>query len=96
VLETILEQTLKLVAAQDAHVFLYDGQQLTFGAALWADGAHNVPYSVPRENGVTYAVARTGQRLVVPNVNHHRSFPTGNGAAPLWACRCGWASVCAG
>ncbi len=71
VLEAILEQTFKLVPAEDAHIFLYDGRQLTFGAALWADGAHNVPYSVPRAGGLTDTVARTGQRVVVPDARHH-------------------------
>ncbi|MFQ5814332.1 MAG: PAS domain S-box protein, partial [Anaerolineae bacterium] len=38
ILEAILDHALKLVAADDAHVFLYDGERLAFGAALWEDG----------------------------------------------------------
>lgn len=35
VLEAILEHGKKLIAADEGHVFLYDGERLTFGAALW-------------------------------------------------------------
>ena len=39
VLDAILRSTLEVLpTAQDAHIFLYDGVQLAFGAALWADG----------------------------------------------------------
>jgi GAF domain-containing protein len=74
VLEAILESTLRLVAADDAHIFLYDGQAATFGAALWADGRREQPHSMPRPDGLTYAVARTGERIVIPNVNEHPLF----------------------
>jgi PAS domain S-box-containing protein len=74
VLEAILEHTLHLVAADDAHIFLYDGEQLTFGAALWAGGARKEPFSTPREHGLTYTVARSGERIVVPDVDTHPLF----------------------
>jgi len=74
VLEAILESALKLAAADDAHIFLYDGQQLTFGAALWANGRTEQPHSLPRPDGLTYTVARTGERLVIPYVDSHSLF----------------------
>jgi signal transduction histidine kinase len=74
VLEAILESALKLAAADDAHVFLYDGRQLTFGAALWADGRTEQPHSLPRPGGLTFTVARTGERLVIPYVDEHPLF----------------------
>lgn len=71
VLETILEHALHLVSADDAHIFLYDGQTLTFGAALWSNGRPETPYRAPRPDGLTYTVARSGQRMVIANVNEH-------------------------
>ncbi len=69
VLEAILEHTLRLVAADDAHIFLYDGERLTFGAALWSDGRKGTPFAEPRKDGLTYTVARSGQRIVIPVAN---------------------------
>lgn len=70
-LEAILEYALELVAADDAHIFLYDGEKLSFGAARRADGRREgLPY-LPRPEGLTYTVARSGQRIVIPNVDEH-------------------------
>ncbi|MFZ5918352.1 MAG: GAF domain-containing protein [Chloroflexota bacterium] len=82
VLEAILEQVLRMVAAHDAHIFLYDGQRLTFGAALWADERQTQPYTEVRSDGLTYTVARSGECIVVPNANEHPLFsdwPWGGG-----------------
>ena len=74
ILEVILDHALQLVAAYDAHIFLYDGQRLTFGAALWEDGRQQKPYAEPRPHGLTYTVARTGERIVISDVNSHPLF----------------------
>jgi GAF domain-containing protein len=74
VLESILEQALKVLSAYDAHIFLYDGEQLHFGAALWAGGVQREPYSEPREDGLTATVAQTGERIVVDNAGDHPLF----------------------
>jgi signal transduction histidine kinase len=74
VLEAILEHVLQLVSADDAHVFLYDGTRLTFGAALWAGDFQRKPYAEPREGGLTYAVARSGERIVVSDVDQDLLF----------------------
>lgn len=71
VLPKILRQALNLADAYDAHIFLYDGRQLFFGAAMWAGDVQQMPFSDPRENGLTYAVARSGERIVVPDIRHH-------------------------
>ena len=71
VLETILDQAIQFASADDAHVFLYDGKQLDFGAALWAGGLQREPYAAPRPGGLTYTVARTGKRIVIPSVDEH-------------------------
>ncbi|NOZ71849.1 MAG: GAF domain-containing protein, partial [Chloroflexi bacterium] len=67
VLDEVLKHALKLVDAADAHVFLYDGKKLSFGAARWADGLTGVPFSEPRENGLTYQVARSKKRMIIPD-----------------------------
>ncbi|HEX7587027.1 MAG TPA: GAF domain-containing protein, partial [Anaerolineae bacterium] len=67
VLEQIIAQALKLVSASNAHIFLYDGTRLAFGAAIWSDIVQRQPFAEPRENGITYRVARSGVRLVVPD-----------------------------
>jgi PAS domain S-box-containing protein len=71
VLEAILDHSLRLAAADNAHVFLYDGRRLSFGAALWAGKSQSEPIAEPRSNGLTYTVARSGQRIVIPNVSEH-------------------------
>jgi len=74
VLETIIDQAFHLVSADNAHIFLYDGEQLTFGAAMWAEGIRQEPFAQPRSDGLTYAVARSGERVVVPNMREHPLF----------------------
>lgn len=77
VLEAILAHALQLVSADDAHIFLYDAGRLTFGAALWAGGRQQEPYAEPRPDGLTYTVARSGERIVIPDVNDHPLFQGG-------------------
>jgi signal transduction histidine kinase len=78
VLKSILTSTLTLVAADDAHIFLYDGDQLTFGAAQSADGASDQVYPQIREDGLTYTVARTGERIVISEVDSHPLYEDWN------------------
>lgn len=74
VLEAILAHTLRLVDADDAHIFINEAGELTFGAALWAGSKKREPFSEPREGGLTHQVARTGRRMLVPDVNEHELF----------------------
>lgn len=74
ILPVILDKAINLAGAYDAHVFLYDGESLAFGAALWAGDAQKEPYSQPRENGLTYTVARSGEPIVVPDTSRHPLF----------------------
>ncbi len=71
VLDSILESTLDLADADDAHIFLYDGEVLIFGASRRVDGRSIGPYSSPREHGLTYTVARTGEPIVITDVDTH-------------------------
>jgi diguanylate cyclase (GGDEF)-like protein len=82
VLYAILESSLGLMEnALDAHVFLYDGKQATFAAALWADGSRGSPWKEVREHGLTYTVARSGEMIVVPDIDQHALF---EGVPPVW------------
>ena len=75
VLENIVDSALKLTQnALDAHIFLFDGQELTFGTALWSDGEEHEPYSSVRENGLTYTVAHLGEMIAIPNIRKSELF----------------------
>ncbi len=74
VLNQIIEHALKLVNASDTHIFLYDGERLTFGAAIFAGGAQDRAIEEPRSQGITYTVARQGASIVVPDTLHHPLF----------------------
>ena len=71
VLEAILEGALGLTQAKDAHAFLYDGERLSFGAAMWAPGFAHELYHNPRPDGLTYSVARKGEPIVIPATSDH-------------------------
>jgi len=65
VLEAILESALELVDADDAHIFFYEHGVLSFGAALFDGDLQKKPFLSPRQDGLTYNVARGGTVLVV-------------------------------
>jgi GAF domain-containing protein len=69
VLQSVLEHALQLFSGDDGHIFLYDGERLSFGAARWADAKQHEPYSAPRPDGLTMRVARGGKRIVIPSVD---------------------------
>ena len=75
VLDAILKSAFSLLPeAFNSHIFLYSpagGGQLTFGAALWQGGYNGSPIAEPRQNGLTYMVARTGKAIVVPDITDH-------------------------
>ena len=75
VLEAILESTLELLpSAQNTHIFLYQADRLTFGAALWSDGRKGEPVAQPRPHGLTATVARQGQPITVSDMHTHPLF----------------------
>jgi len=77
VMQTVLENVLRLSPdAHDAHIYLYEHDRLTFGASLWADGRRNEEWSPPREDGLTYTVARQGKPIVVSDMRTHPLFAT--------------------
>ncbi len=84
VLDAILESVLSLLPGmRNAHIFLYNQnqQQLTFGAALDADGRRGEMLSSPRPDGLTYTVARAGEPIQVHDM---RSSELYRDAPPDW------------
>lgn len=71
VLATVIDYAILLVNANDAHIYLYDGEKLSFGTAQWGGEKRDKPLAEPRPNGLTYTVAHSKQRLVIPDVNQH-------------------------
>ncbi len=74
VLITVLDYAILLMHANDAHIFLYKDKVLTFGAAQWDGEWRDRPISEPRPDGLTYTVAVSGKRLIVPDANQHPAY----------------------
>ena len=68
VLQSILEQVSALVEPERIYLFLYDGETLTLGTSFWRTPEKQIAPHL-RENGLTYTVARSGKRIVVPKVD---------------------------
>ncbi len=74
VLTSLLQQAVALANADQAHIFLYDGQRLDFGAAIWDGQIRSKPHTIPRPHGLTYTVARSGQPKLVPRIQDDPLF----------------------
>src|SRR5512141_1214645 len=72
VLDAVVTEAMRLVKnARTAHIFLFDNGKLEFGAALNNDGVRNMPLALPRTHGLTNTVARTGQQIIVEDMQKH-------------------------
>ncbi len=82
VLDTIAQNGLKLVRADDAHIFLYDAQkdEFVFGTALWKNGSRTPLVTRPRSDGITARTIRSAEPIVVNDAQTH----------PLYASRPDW------
>lgn len=81
VLDAIVQESMRLVNNTRAvHIFLYRNGMLEFGAALKSDGSTTL-FSVPRQDGLTYTVARSGKTIVVEDIGNH---PLYKGAPSDW------------
>ncbi len=70
VLGSLVREGLRLVKdARDVHIFLYDNDELTFGASLDRNGVEN-RVIVPNPDGLMYTVARTGEVMMVKDLQH--------------------------
>jgi diguanylate cyclase (GGDEF)-like protein len=74
-LEVVLEKAMVLFPqAADAHIFFYDEEVLKFGAARFRDESRQRIWTQPRENGLTYTVARSGNVISVEDMATHALF----------------------
>jgi PAS domain S-box-containing protein len=71
VLDEILSEVIKLVPAANAHIFLYDGARLHFGAARRPDGSMQSAHSEPRPGGLTYTTAHSGETIFIEDSATH-------------------------
>lgn len=72
VLEAILQAVTQLVPACVTHVFLYENDRLSFGAALGEHGQVLAkPMGEPRSAGVTYYAARSGEAVFIEDASRH-------------------------
>ncbi|MEO8612443.1 MAG: ATP-binding protein [Chloroflexota bacterium] len=85
ILETIIQNVLALVRAEDVHIFLYEDNLLTFGAAVWQGQQQPRPHREPRLNGESYTVARSGEPLIIPDVNLNPLYQEWQGCGAIAA-----------
>jgi signal transduction histidine kinase len=72
VLDAVVTEEMRLVKnARAAHIFLYSHGKLYFGASLNAEGEKIKPIVMPRQNGLTYFVANSGEKLIVEDIANH-------------------------
>ncbi len=82
VLDAVVAEAVHLVKnARAVHIFLYMNGKVEFGAVLNQDGVRNRPIATPREDGLTLNVARSGERIIVEDMDHH---PFYKDAPPAW------------
>ena len=75
VLDAVVSEAVRLIEnTRDVNIFLYKNHKLSFGAALDSEGTRNKPWSKPRSNGLTYTVARSGETIIVENMQDHPLF----------------------
>jgi diguanylate cyclase (GGDEF)-like protein len=75
VLDMVVSEAMSLIkGANDAHIFLYQDDQLKFGAALDENNIRNQLIAMPRSDGMTYSVARSKKTMVVEDVSKHPMF----------------------
>ncbi len=68
VLTAILKGSLQLLdGASAAYIFLYEGEMLSSGMAMWADTLRSEPAEEPHPNSLHYSIARQGELVVVQN-----------------------------
>ena len=75
VLDAVVSEALHLVKdAHEAHIHLYQGDKLTFGASLDKNGLKDRQMAEPRPNGLTITVARQKRMIIVEDMQDHPLF----------------------
>ncbi len=72
VLDGVVTEATQLVKnARNAHIYLYQGGQLHFGASLNGQGVRNKERWTPRPQGITYLVAHSKELLIIEEMKIH-------------------------
>jgi two-component system, cell cycle response regulator len=75
VLDGVVQEAMQLVKdAHDAHIYLFQDEELVFGASLNNEGEKNVQFSEPRPDGLTSTVAREKKMIIVEDMTNHPLF----------------------
>ncbi|MCS6908479.1 MAG: GAF domain-containing protein, partial [Anaerolineales bacterium] len=78
VLSNILQSVYRFFGdLRNAYIFLYspgNGEELRFGAQLWPEEGADPSSLKPRPDGLTAQVARSGEPIIVPEMEHHPLF----------------------
>lgn len=76
VLTSVAESALRLVQANDVHIFPYDqdARRFSAGVGVWADGHRGTVVGRPREDGLSARVARTRRPVIVNDAEHDPLF----------------------
>ncbi len=81
VLDCLVTEAMQLIKnANDANIFLYEGDKLYFGAALDHSGQRTSPFAEPRSDGLTYTVARQKKMIIVKDLRNHPIFKDAPGS----------------
>src|SRR3990172_1455372 len=75
VLQRVAEMAQMLSASAHAHVFLYDPErnELQLAGSHWSSEQRAVPLQ-PRQTGITYLVARTGEPEFIEDTANHPAY----------------------
>ena len=72
VLDAVVTEAMGLVRnAMGVHIFLYERGELEFGSSLDMNGVRNKPISIPRRDGLTYSVVKTGRQIIIDDMPNH-------------------------
>ncbi len=78
VLDVITESALKLIEANNLHIYLYDAetQEFSLSSALWRDGRREPAVAKPRAagEGLTATIVREGRPIVINDAASHPFF----------------------
>ena len=75
VLEAVVTEAMRLITdANDSHIFLYNNDVLSFGSSLDSSGKRDKLFSEPRQDGLTYTVARKKEMIIVEDMQNHELF----------------------
>jgi diguanylate cyclase (GGDEF)-like protein len=59
---------LSLVSARDTNIFLYDGENLNFGAVMYGEDVQQDPVPDPERDSIFYQAVEKGKRILIPDI----------------------------